>query len=219
MAVPLAIAISPLYSKFDISSIKIITEQSLSGGGRDMLLSGKSGVHIDCEIPGEEKSIVNELTNIFASLNDDINQLKVPYIEAKCSRVMRDYGHLAIVEIDFSKDISAHSIINSWQEYIPLTKQLKLPSSPKQVIELIDGKLNTDVHRWAGSESRDPNTDLSSAMSVAVGEVEVKGNKLKFTLVSDNTIRGAAGYSVLLAELILADGILHDKNTILNSPI
>jgi hypothetical protein len=54
-------------------------------------------------------------------------------------------------------------------------------------------------------------------MSVAVGEVEVVGDTLLYTVVADNTIRGAAGYSVLLAELLLVEGILHDSNTILES--
>ena len=54
-------------------------------------------------------------------------------------------------------------------------------------------------------------------MAVSVGEIEVIGKKLRFKVVSDNTIRGAAGYGVLLAELILADGILHDSNTVLDS--
>ena len=49
-----------------------------------------------------------------------------------------------------------------------------------------------------------------------VFEIEVTGKKLRFKVVSDNTIRGAAGYGVLLAELLLADGILHDSNTVLD---
>ena len=56
-------------------------------------------------------------------------------------------------------------------------------------------------------------------MSLSVGEIEVIGNKLRFKVVSDNTIRGAAGYGVLLAEFLLADGMLHDKNTVLDSDI
>ena len=52
-------------------------------------------------------------------------------------------------------------------------------------------------------------------MSVAVGEVEVKGSSLRYSTMADNTIRGAAGYSVLLVEQLLADGLLHDNNTIL----
>ena len=54
-------------------------------------------------------------------------------------------------------------------------------------------------------------------MAVSVGEIQVIDKKLRFKVVSDNTIRGAAGYGVLLAELLLADGILHDSNTVLDS--
>ena len=52
-------------------------------------------------------------------------------------------------------------------------------------------------------------------MSVAVGEVSVEGTSLRYSTMADNTIRGAAGYSVLLAEQLLADGLMHDNNTTL----
>ena len=55
-----------------------------------------------------------------------------------------------------------------------------------------------------------------SAMSIAIGEVEITSNRLRFKLASENTIKGAAGSGVLLAELLLADGIIHDRNTSLN---
>ena len=80
----------------------------------------------------------------------------------------------------------------------------------------IDGKIDANLHRWVGSKSRKPSTDLCSAMSVAIGEIEVTSKKLRFKLASENTIKGAAGSGVLMAELLLADGVIHDSNTSLN---
>jgi aspartate-semialdehyde dehydrogenase len=131
--------------------------------------------------------------------------------------VARDHGHLARVEVKFLEEISAHEIIRVWRQYSSRTQELELPSSPNKPIIFVDGKLDIDVHRWVGSDTKCPSVDPLAAMSVAVGEVEVVGDTLLYTVVADNTIRGAAGYSVLLAELLLVEGILHDSNTILES--
>ena len=71
------------------------------------------------------------------------------------------------------------------------------------------------LFRSGFEEIEHPAHDLKAAMAVAVGEVEIEGSSLRFSLMADNTIRGAAGYSVLLVEQLLADGLLHDNNTIL----
>tara|TARA_B110000014_G_C19814795_1_gene422888 strand:- start:136 stop:681 length:546 start_codon:yes stop_codon:yes gene_type:complete len=172
------------------------------------------GIVMESEIPGESQSVVRELNRILGEKHDGIFQNADIDITVSCSRVNRDYGHLAMIEIDFVNEISAHEIIEIWQNYSSESHDLRLPSSTK-IINFIDGKLDVNEDRWAGSESRNPAQDLCSAMAVSVGEIEVTGNKLKFKVVSDNTIRGAAGYGVLLAELLLADGILHDSNTVL----
>ena len=78
----------------------------------------------------------------------------------------------------------------------------------------MDGKLDPIKHRWGDSVTALPDKNLSAGMPVSVGEIEVFGKKLKFKLLSDNTIRGAAGYGVLLAELLLAEEIIQEKNII-----
>ena len=78
----------------------------------------------------------------------------------------------------------------------------------------MDGKLDPIKHRWGSSVTALPDEDLSAGMPVSVGEIEVSGKKLKFKLLSDNTIRGAAGYGVLLAELLLVEGLIPEKNLI-----
>ena len=171
---------------------------------------------MDSEIPGESQSVVRELNRILGEKKEGVFQSSNIDVTVSCSRVNRDYGHLAMIEIDFLNEISAHEIIEVWQNYSSESHDLRLPSSTK-IINFVDGKLDVDEDRWAGSESRNPAHDLCSAMAVSVGEIEVTGKKLRFKVVSDNTIRGAAGYGVLLAELILADGILHDSNTVLDS--
>tara|TARA_B100001113_G_scaffold349155_1_gene344109 strand:- start:344 stop:1474 length:1131 start_codon:yes stop_codon:yes gene_type:complete len=213
MVVPIALTLHPLLAKFDFSKVKITTEQSLSGGGRKMLERGRSGFSIDSSIPGESESVVSELNRILGRKNDGIFQEANLDIKVWCSRSNHDFGHLATVEIDFINQISAHEIIETWQSFSSEVCDHRLPSS-SNVINFVDGKLDPVKHRWVGSETKFPDKDLSAGMPVSVAEIEVSDKKLIFKLLSDNTIRGAAGYGVLLAELLLVDEIIQDNNLI-----
>ena len=214
MVMPLSLALKPLFSEINCISVKINTQQSLSGGGRKLLASGRKGEKIDSFIPGERESIINELNRILRlDLGNKESELNM---EVNCCRVSRDYGHSADIEVTFDEDVSAHKIINLWSKYSTKIQKLKLPSAPLNSFVFIDGKIDTNLHRWVGSKSRKPSTDLCSAMSVAIGEIEVTSKKLRFKLASENTIKGAAGSGVLMAELLLADGVIHDSNTSLN---
>ena len=213
MVVPIALTLYPLLAKFDFSKVKITTEQSLSGGGRKMLERGRSGLPIDSSIPGESESVVSELNRILGRKNEGIFQEANLDIKVWCSRSNHDFGHLATVEIDFINQISAHEIIETWQFFSSEVFDPRLPSS-SNVINFVDGKLDPVKHRWGGSEPKFPDKDLYAGMPVSVAEIEVSDKKLIFKLLSDNTIRGAAGYGVLLAELLLADEIIQDNNLI-----
>ena len=210
MVVPIALTLYPLMEEYDFSSVNIVTEQSLSGGGRKMLERGRSGLTIDSSIPGESESIISELNRILGKKNEGIFQEANLDVKVWCSRSSHDFGHLATVEIIFSNNISAHEIIEAWQNFSSDTFDSRLPSSSK-IINFVDGKLDPIKHRWGDSIANLPDKNLSAGMSVYVGEIEVTGKKLKFKLLSDNTIRGAAGYGVLLAELLLAEEIIQDN--------
>ena len=210
MVVPIALTLYPLMAEYDFSSVNIVTEQSLSGGGRKMLERGRSGLTIDSSIPGESESIVSELNRILGKKNEGIFQEANLDVKVWCSRSSHDFGHLATVEIIFSNNVSAHGIIEAWQNFSSDNFDSRLPSSSK-IINFVDGKLDPIKHRWGDSIANLPDKNLSAGMSVYVGEIEVTGKKLKFKLLSDNTIRGAAGYGVLLAELLLAEEIIQDN--------
>ena len=210
MVVPIALTLYPLMIESDFSSVNIVTEQSLSGGGRKMLERGRSGLTIDSSIPGESESIISELNRILGKKNEGIFQEANLDVKVWCSRSSHDFGHLATVEIIFSNNISAHEIIEAWQNFSSDTFDSRLPSSSK-IINFVDGKLDPIKHRWGDSIANLPDKNLSAGMSVYVGEIEVTGKKLKFKLLSDNTIRGAAGYGVLLAELLVAEEIIQDN--------
>jgi aspartate-semialdehyde dehydrogenase len=187
MVMPLSLALKPVFSEFNCKSVKITTQQSLSGGGRKLLSLGRKGHNINSFISGERESIINELNRILCL--DIHNEKSKLTMEVDCSRVSRDYGHSANVEIIFQEDISEKKIIDLWSQYTNKTQKLKLPSAPTESFVFIDGEIDTNSHRWVGSDSRNPSSDLCSAMSIAIGEIEVTDNKLKFKLASENTIK------------------------------
>jgi len=218
MVVPIALTLAPLVRRFDISTIQITTEQSLSGGGRRMLEEGRNGIPVESSIPGESQSVILELNKILGRKNEGIFQEANLDVKVWCSRSRHDYGHLANLEINFNSKISAHEIIQAWQIFSTQVFDSKLPSSTN-VLNFLEGKLDPVKHRWGEAEFKFPDKDLSAGMSVFLSEIEVSDDKLRFKLLSDNTIRGAAGYGVLLAELLLVNEIIFCNDNLIKTSL
>jgi len=217
MTVPLAITLSPLDTEIGVDRVRISTEQSLSGGGRDMLAEGRSGTIFSGEIDGESGSVIDELLRILGKMElPDVSSSDID-IEASCKRVNREYGHLARVEVLLQREVSAHEVIRTWSGFKSRAQELDLPSACLEPIHFVENPADVGEARWVGGSDRSPSEDLRAAMAVAVGDIQVSGRRLTYTTVADNTIRGAAGYSVLIAELMLAEGIIHDSNTLLSN--
>ncbi len=210
MVVPLAITLSPLNAEIGISGISISTEQSLSGGGREMLSRKDVGNLQPREIEGEADSVSSELLRILGNTNSARSTKIAIDIDVYCERVDRKHGHLAKVDVILERDVSAHEIVQIWSKHTSRAQELDLPSACQEPIHFVSDPNNVEESRWVGGETRSPGDDLRAAMAVAVGDIHVSGNKMSFTTVADNTIRGAAGYSVLMAELLLAEGMIHD---------
>ncbi|MEC7708608.1 MAG: hypothetical protein VYA39_02660 [Candidatus Thermoplasmatota archaeon] len=217
MTVPLAISLSPLNSEIGIERISISTEQSLSGGGRDMLFNRGPNFTLPRAIEGEPESVRGELLKILGNLDSNCFIDAEIDIEVSCERVDRKHGHLARVEAILEREVSAHEIIRIWSKHSSRAQTLDLPSACQETIHFAADPNDVEDSRWKGGESRSPSEDLRAAMAVAVGDIRVSGNRLTYTVVADNTIRGAAGYSVLMAELMLAEGIIHDSRNPLTS--
>lgn len=162
-----------------IEKVSVKTEQALSGGGWELVASGLQS----SEIPGEGEKMVEEARHLLGL--PELN------IEVKCQRVNRIDGHLVHVEVHFD----SHITIESVEERLSNFNGVSLPSSPEQVINLE----NPDpmIHLWAGK-----------GMTTTVGNIEVEDKVLRFSALSHNTVRGAAGGVILLAELAFSEGLL-----------
>ncbi|MBT6973188.1 MAG: aspartate-semialdehyde dehydrogenase, partial [Euryarchaeota archaeon] len=176
------------------------TEQALSGGGWELLSSG-IGVG-NCEIPGEAEKIEQELLHILGRVSNQGISPTTIGISVNCKRVSERDGHLVHVEVELNRETSLSEIKEWMAAWSDRPQHLKLPSAPDNPVIIVEGLPTRDEYLMAGGDG------LKSGMSVVVGNLKIDKTKLSFSALSHNTIRGAAGGCILLAELMLAEGLL-----------
>ena len=125
---------------------------------------------------------------------------KGPAVSAQCYRVPVSDGHMAAVYVTFKNKPSADEILGCWKEYKGKAQELKLPSAPARFLTYFE-----QPDRPQSKLDR----NLENGMGIAVGRLrEDNLFDYKFTCLSHNTIRGAAGGGILMAELLKAEGWL-----------
>ncbi len=195
----LVMALGPIHKAFGITKTTVTTLQALSGAG----YPGVSSLDIiDNVIPfigGEEGKMEKEPLKILGTFSDN-NFIDADIkISASCNRVNVVDGHLECVSIEFKNRPQIEELIQTWQSFNPL-KKYNLPSSPEYpVILTFDEKRpQPRLDRMEGK-----------GMSCVVGRIRTCNIfDYKFNVLSHNTIRGAAGASVLNAELAAAKGLI-----------
>jgi len=192
--------LSPLM-KYGIGEVAVCTYQAISGAGKTFETWPEMIDNVIPYIGGEEEKSEQEPLKIWGSLSDtEIVFAKEPKITAQCIRVPVTDGHLAAVYVNFDKKPSKEEIINIWKEYKGIPQELNLPSAPKQFIYYFedDTRPQTRLDR-----------DLENGMAISVGRLrEDFIFSYKFVCLSHNTLRGAAGGAVLMAELLASQGYL-----------
>lgn len=189
--VGLVMALKPLVDAFGVESVMVTTMQALSGAG----YPGVSSLDIiDNVIPfigGEEAKVeVEPLKILGVSMT----------ISATCNRVAVVDGHTECVSVRLGRKASVQEIIDAWESYRSEPQELELPMAPLQPIHY--------VHEDAFPQPR-KHRMLEKGMAVSIGRLRpCPILDWKFTLVSHNTIRGAAGGAILNAELMLKKGLI-----------
>ncbi len=152
-------------------------------------------------IGGEEEKSEKEPLKIWGSVEGDkIILSEGPAISAQCYRVPVSDGHMAAVYVSFRNKPSKDEILNCWKEFKGKPQELKLPSAPERFLTYFEepDRPQTRLDR-----------NIENGMGIAVGRLrEDNLFDYKFTCLSHNTIRGAAGGGVLMAELLKAEGWL-----------
>lgn len=194
----LVLAIKPLYDAFGIDLLNVVTMQAISGGGYPGVPSMDILGNVVPYLSGEEEKITTEPLKILGKINGtEIEDISFK-ISAQCNRVPVINGHLETIQIKLKKKPEIDEIKNVWKEYKSLPQELNLPSAPNQPINYFE-------------ENHLPqprlNANLGNGMVVSVGRLrECDIFDFKFVVLSHNTVRGAAGGTLLIAELMKAQG-------------
>lgn len=184
---------------YGIKSVAVCTYQAVSGAGRTFETMPEIADNIIPHIVGEEQKSQCEPLKIWGTIEDGkIVSAVTPAISAQCVRVPVSDGHTAAVFVKFENKPSKEQILQAWKEYAGEPQILRLPSAPKQFI-----------HYFDEDDRPQPKIDrnLENGMAVCAGRLREDGLfDYKFIGLSHNTLRGAAGGAVLLAELLAAKG-------------
>lgn len=193
-------AIHPLM-QFGVTKVLATTYQAISGAGKTFERWPEMIDNVIPYIGGEEEKSEKEPLKIWGTIeNDKIVPASAPMITTQCIRVPVSDGHTAAVFVSFDKKPTEEEILKCWAEFSGEPQKLNLPSAPKQFLHYF-----TEDNRPQAKLDR----NLEGGMAVSIGRLRPDTQyDYKFVCLSHNTLRGAAGGAVLMAELLAAKGYL-----------
>ena len=191
-------ALHPL-RKFGIKNVLACTYQAISGAGKNFETWPEMVDNLIPFIGGEEEKSEQEPLKVWGTIeNGEIVKASTPSITTQCLRVPVSDGHTAAVFVSFENKPSKEEILQLWADFKGVPQELELPSAPKQFIHYFE-----EDNRPQAKLDR----NLENGMAVSAGRLrEDTQYDYKFVCLSHNTLRGAAGGAVLLAELLAAKG-------------
>ena len=190
--------------KYGITEVIATTYQAISGAGKTFREWPEMIDNVIPYIGGEEEKSEQEPLKIWGHIeNGVIVPAKAPIISAHCVRVAVADGHLATCWASFEKPASKEEIIERWRSFEGLPQKMNLPSAPHPFLQYFeeDNRPQTRLDR-----------DFERGMGISLGRL--RGDSLfdwRFVGLSHNTLRGAAGGAVLIAELLCAQGYIPKK--------
>ena len=200
-ATPLVMALKPLQQRFGLRKVLITTMQAISGAGYPGLPSYDILDNVIPYIGGEEEKLEHETRKMLGEWREGEGFLDAPIVvSAHCNRVPTREGHLECASIELERTASPEAIIEAWHTYIPEPQQLQLPSAPQHALLYRHEQDRPQTQR---------DRDAGHGMTVTLGRLRpcpILG--YKFVMLGHNTIRGAAGGSILNAELCVQKGLI-----------
>ena len=188
----------PLKS-FGIEEVTVCTYQAISGAGKTFATMPEILDNVIPYIGGEEEKSEKEPLKIWGRVeNGEIISANSPAITAQCLRVPVSDGHTAAVFVRFTNKPTKEEILDAWGSFEGEPQKLNLPSAPEKFITYLEeeNRPQAKLDRMAGN-----------GMTVTAGRLRSDNvYDYKFIGLSHNTLRGAAGGAVLLAELLAAKG-------------
>lgn len=193
-------ALHPLMS-FGITKVLACTYQAISGAGKNFSTWPEMVDNVIPFIGGEEEKSEREPLKIWGEVTGGvIVPAATPSITTQCIRVPVTDGHLAAVFVSFAQKPTIEQIKQAWSSFAGYPQQHHLPSAPAQFLTYFeeDNRPQTRLDR-----------DLEDGMGISIGRLrEDTQYDYKFVCLSHNTIRGAAGGAILMAETLASKGYL-----------
>ncbi len=197
-------ALYPLDEKFGVKDVLVCTYQAISGAGKTFETWPEMIDNVIPYIGGEEEKSEIEPLKIWGKIEGDkIVPATKPNFTAQCLRVPASDGHMAAVFVRFDKKPTIDEIKKIWAEFKGYPQEVGLPSAPKQFLNYFeeDNLPQTRLQR-----------NLENGMAISVGRLrEDTQYDYKFVCLSHNTLRGAAGGGVLMAEQLCEQGYIKSK--------
>ncbi|MDY2678730.1 MAG: aspartate-semialdehyde dehydrogenase family protein, partial [Oscillospiraceae bacterium] len=194
-------ALFPLDKEYGVKDVLVCTYQAISGAGKTFERWPEMIDNVIPYIGGEEEKSEKEPLKLWGKIvGDEIVPATRPNFTAQCIRVPVTDGHMGAVFVRFEKKPEKEAMINTWRSFKGRAQELALPSAPKQFLHYFEEENypQTKLHR-----------NLENGMAVSVGRLrEDTQYDYKFVCLAHNTLRGAAGGAVLLAELLCAEGYM-----------
>lgn len=186
---------------FTVDKCLVCTYQAISGAGKTFERWPEILDNVIPYIGGEEEKSEQEPLKIWGKVEGDkIALAENPKFTAQCLRVPVSDGHMAAVFVSFKNKPSKEEMLEVWKNFKGVPQELELPHAPKQFLNYFveDDMPQTKLSR-----------NLENGMAVSIGRLrEDTQYDYKFVCLSHNTLRGAAGGAVLLAELLCAKGYM-----------
>ena len=197
-------ALHPIKDVYGLNQVLVCTYQAISGAGKTFETWPEMVDNVIPYIGGEEEKSEQEPLKIWGRVEgDQIVPAQHPAITAQCLRVPISNGHMAAVFASFSRKPDFEEIKALWSNYKVRPQELGLPHAPKQFLHYFEENdmPQTRLHR-----------NLEGGMAVSIGRLRADTQyDLKFVCLSHNTLRGAAGGAMLLAELLCAEGYIEPR--------
>lgn len=194
-------ALHPLKDTFGLDRVLVCTYQAISGAGKTFDVWPEMIDNVIPYIDGEEEKSEQEPLKVWGKAeNGAIIAAGSPSITTQCVRVAASDGHMSAVFMSFRNKPEIGEVKRIWSEFRGRPQELGLPSAPKQFLHYFEEKDRPQTRS---------DRMLENGMAVSIGRLRPDTQyDYKFISLSHNTLRGAAGGAVLLAELLCAEGYI-----------
>mgnify|MGYP005657677103 CR=1 FL=1 len=195
----LALALKPLHDLAGIKRMRAVSMNAISGAGLRGLGATEIYDNLIPFISGEEEKLERETKKIFGEVErGSVAPLEID-IFAACTRVPVLHGHTIAVFVEVEKEVNDEEVFEALSSFRGIPQEKGLPTAPEKPVVV-----RSEVNRPQPRLDRDE----GGGMSTVVGRLSCRGKEVRMVVLGHNLVRGAAGNTILNAELAIAEGVL-----------